>query len=73
MALDGKEKITPTPFDAHERVVRGTHSHSAGEGYQPAEYEHQEYPKAVAHREDGEPVVAKDADHEEQLREESAS
>lgn len=73
MQLDGKEKITPTPFDGHEKVVRGTHTHSASESYQAAEYEHQEYPKAVAHREDGEPVVVKNEEHEEQLREESAS
>jgi hypothetical protein len=67
MELNGTEKITPTPFDAHEKVVRGTHENSK-DGLKPAEYEHQEYPKAVAHREDGEPVVATSAEHEEQLR-----
>lgn len=70
MNLDGKEKITPTPFDTHEKVVRGTHTHSASEGSQPAEYEHQEYPKAVAHdAETGEPIIAKDANHEAELAE----
>jgi hypothetical protein len=68
MKLDGTEEIKPTPFDAHESVVRGTHEHLAGEGYKPAEYEHQEYPKAVDHNsETGEPVIATDAKHEEQL------
>ncbi len=36
--LDGKSKIEPTPFDAHERNVRDV-----------APSEKQEYPKAVAH------------------------
>lgn len=35
MALDGTDKITPTPFDAHEKVVRGPHTHSLKDGYQP--------------------------------------
>jgi hypothetical protein len=34
MALDGKDKITPTPFDAHEQIVRGPHTHSLKDGYQ---------------------------------------
>ena len=55
--LDGTEKITPTPFDAHDKVVRDS-----------SNYEHQEYPKAVAHDEEtGEPVVARDEDHEAEL------
>lgn len=36
MALDGTDVIKPTPFDAHEQVVRGPHSHSIEEGYKPA-------------------------------------
>ncbi len=37
--LDGKatHKDFVTPFDAHEKVVRGPHTHSVKEGYQPAE------------------------------------
>lgn len=46
--LDGTGDIKPTPFDAHEQVVRGHHTHSAKDGYQPAEYEFQEFPKAEA-------------------------
>ena len=72
MKLDGTDKITPTPFDAHEKVVRGPHTHSAASGYEATEYEHQEFPKVLKHDEEsGEPsVVAKDAKHEEELREE---
>jgi hypothetical protein len=65
--LDGTEKLTPTPFDAHEKVVRGSHEHTK-DGYVAKEYKHQEYPKAVFYdKETGEPVVAKDAKHEAQL------
>lgn len=57
--LDGKTPVTPTPFDAHDKVVRDS-----------GQYAHQEFPKAVAHNEDNtEPVVAKDADHEAELAE----
>lgn len=48
MALDGKDKITPVPFDAHEQVARGPHTHSLKEGYQPAK------PKAAPKPEDKE-------------------
>lgn len=67
--LDGTEKITATPFDAHEQVARASHEHTA-DGLVAKEYEHQEYPKAIAHDEENkEPVVAKDADHEAELLE----
>jgi len=67
MKLDGTETPKPTPFDAHEQIVRGQHEHTK-DGYVAKEYEHQEYPKAVAHDEEtGEPIVAKDADHEAEL------
>jgi hypothetical protein len=57
--LDGTEAIKPTPFDAHDKVVRD----SSG-------YEHQEYPKAVAHNEGKtEPVIATDPNHEAELAE----
>ena len=66
--LDGKDEIKPTPFDAHEKVVRNTHNYSRTEGYAPSEHEHREYPKAIDHdKETGEPVLAKDADHEDEL------
>ena len=68
MKLDGSEAIKPTPFDAHEQVVRSHHAHGK-DGYVGKNYKHQEYPKAVAHTEAGEPVVAKDANHEDELRE----
>ena len=46
MNLDGKDVIKPTPFDAHEKIVRGHHTHSKDAGYESAKYEHQEFPKA---------------------------
>jgi hypothetical protein len=59
--LDGTETIKPTPFDAHDTVLR------AGN-----ESEHKEHPKAIDHvaMPDGhlEPVVARDADHEAELK-----
>jgi hypothetical protein len=65
--LDGTEKIEAIPFDGHEQVVRGPHEHTK-EGYVAKEYEPAEYPKAVAHDpESGEPIVANNAEHEEQL------
>lgn len=45
MNLDGKDKITPTPFDQHESVVRGPHSHSLENGYEKAEAPESEEPK----------------------------
>lgn len=36
MNLDGKDKIKPTPYDAHEQVVRGPHTHSIEKGYEAA-------------------------------------
>lgn len=72
MNLDGKDKITPTPFDAHEQVVRQQHTHSKEGGYEAdPDFEASEFPKAVAHTEAGEPVVAKDADHEAQLKDQA--
>jgi hypothetical protein len=63
--LDGTEQLKPTPFDAHEQVVRGPHTHSNAEGYQTTEAVAAEYPKAVAHdKETGEPVVVKNAEEE---------
>lgn len=58
--LDGTDKITPTPFDAHEQVVRSQHDYSKESGYTPAEpvaliqgekagIAKNEYPKAVDH------------------------
>lgn len=35
--LDGTDDIKPTPFDAHEQVVRGHHTFSREKGYQAAE------------------------------------
>jgi hypothetical protein len=72
MKLDGTEKIAPVPFDAHEQVVRASHEHDPAEGYVPADYEHQDYPKAVAHDEKtGEPIVALNARHEAKLEKEA--
>lgn len=35
--LDGTEKISPTPFNAHEQVAGGHHTYSRENGYQSAE------------------------------------
>lgn len=76
--LDGKatHKDFITPFDAHEQVVREQHEFKDG-AYVKADPVHtlgengpvplHEYPKAVAHDEKGEPVIAKDVDHEAEL------
>lgn len=56
MKLDGTEKIAPTPFDAHDKVVR------------EVEHEHREYPKAITHDlTTGEPIIATDEAHEAEL------
>jgi hypothetical protein len=73
--LDGTETLKPTPFDAHEQVVRGPHAFDKDNGYVTTDPVHDEdgeplheFPKAVAHDpETGEPVVAKDAAHEAEL------
>jgi len=65
--LDGKEPVTPTPFDAHEQVVRGTHTHSAKEGYVKAETpaEPVPYPRVVAHdKETGATIIVNSAEEE---------
>jgi hypothetical protein len=51
--LDGKTRVEPIPFDAHERLVRKLHS------------EVSEYPKAVAHDEYGEPILVNSAEEEQ--------
>lgn len=48
---------------ANDKQFAEHHTHSKEEGYQPAEYEHQEYPKVVGQR-DGQDVIAQNADEE---------
>ena len=64
-------KPDPVPFDAHDQVVHSHHSHSRSEGYEPREYEHEEYPKHVKVGEDGEgkpvTVVAESAEEEKAI------
>jgi len=62
-ALDGKQKIRPTAFDAHEQLTRAPHTHSAATGYAAAEFKQQNYPKHLGEI-DGVAVVAKDAKEE---------
>jgi hypothetical protein len=55
--LDGTEKLVPTPFDAHDQVVRASNPNV------------QEYPKAVDHVENNygpglEPVVVNSPEEE---------
>jgi hypothetical protein len=57
--LDGKEPVKPVPFDAHEQAQQQA----------AADYEHQEYPKAVDHVEHPsgvglQPIVVKSAEEE---------
>ena len=69
--LDGSEtaKDLLTPFDAHDQRVRGTHVPTTKDSPDPDPATIQEYPKAIAHDEDtGEPVIAKNAEHEAQLK-----
>lgn len=66
--LDGTDVIKPTPFDAHDKVLRESpvvHTYPDGPEGDPVPVH--EYPKAVAHDENGEPVIAKDAAHEAEL------
>ena len=67
--LDGTMPIIPTPFDAHERVVRGPHTHTQEEGYEPQSLSQsepgQQYPKAVTHDpETGAPIIVNNAEEE---------
>jgi hypothetical protein len=48
---------------ANHDQFAGHHTHSKEEGYQPAEYEHQEYPKVVGQR-DGQDVIAQNEEEE---------
>ena len=52
--LDGTDKITPVPFDAHEQVVRGHHSHSAEKGYHKADWNAPAEEPAAEEQKDGE-------------------
>ena len=67
--LDGKDPVTPTPFDAHEQATRGTHVPTEIDSPDPDLSKIQEYPKAVDHVDHPsgvgkEPVIALDRDHE---------
>ena len=77
--LDGTGNIKPTPFDAHEQAVRGTHVETTENSPDKNPKTVQEFPKAVDHvqKPDApaghlEPVIAKDADHEDALAEAKA-
>jgi hypothetical protein len=65
--LDGKSEVKPTPFDAHEQAQAAT----------AADYEHQEFPKAVDHVDHPsgvgkQPLVVNSADEEEAYHEAKA-
>lgn len=64
--LDGKSKNKPVPYDAHEQVTRGEHV-PTGPGA-PDKKNVEQYPKAIDHTEAGEPVIARDAAHEKELK-----
>jgi hypothetical protein len=69
--LDGKHVITPVPFDAHEQIVRGPHSHTRLGGYKSAAptvvldedgevVSAQEYPKVIKRGDESWTVYGKD-------------
>lgn len=60
VVLDGTatHKDLVVPFDAHERRAR----------LSPETTEVQEFPKAVAHDDKGEPIIAANAEHEAELK-----
>jgi hypothetical protein len=67
--LDGKSKIAPTPYDAHEKATRGEHVPTTKTS--PDKTSVAEYPKAIDHvQKDGapkghlEPVIVKSAEEE---------
>lgn len=62
--LDGTDKLTPTPFDAHEQATRGEHIPTAIDSPDKDPASVQEYPKAVEHTDAGEPVVVNSAEEE---------
>lgn len=67
--LDGTGDIKATPFDAHEQATRGEHVPTEIDSPDPDLSKIREFPKAVAHDEvTGEPVIAKNAKHEAQLK-----
>jgi hypothetical protein len=68
-SLDGKHPVKPTPFDAHDQKVRGEHVPTSADSPDKDPETVQEFPKAVAHDETtGEPVIARDAAHEAELK-----
>ena len=62
--LDGKDVIKPTPFDAHEQTVRGTHVPSGPDTPDPSTL--QEFPKHVKVGE--ETVIVNNAEEEAKLK-----
>lgn len=66
--LDGKEAVKPVAFDAHEQA----------QAAQAADYDHQEYPKAVDHVDHPsgvgqEPVLVQSAEEEKAYLEAKAA
>jgi hypothetical protein len=73
--LDGKSKIAPTPYDAHEKATRGEHVPTTKTS--PDKTRVQEYPKAVDHVDHPsgvgkKPVVVKSAEEERAYKEAKA-
>jgi hypothetical protein len=73
--LDGKSKIAAVPFDAHEQATRGEHVPTEVDSPDKDPRTVQEFPKAIDHVQKAgapeghlEPVVAIDAEHEEELK-----
>src|SRR5882724_3000372 len=55
--LDGKDKLVPVPFDAHEQATRGEHVPTTADGPDP-DHDPIEFPKAVDHIDHPDPVAA---------------
>lgn len=63
--LDGKDKVVPTPFDAHEQATRVEHVPTAADGPEPTSAG-TEFPKAVDHVDHPDPAAAA-AGHKEPI------
>lgn len=71
VVLDGTatHKDLIVPFDAHDQTIRGVHTPTGRDTPDIHKDDVEEFPKAIAHDEKtGEPVIAKNAEHEAELR-----
>lgn len=58
---------------ANDKHFADHHEYSREKGYEKKEYEHQEYPKVVGKDDDGNEVIAQNADEEQEFLEKQDS